>query len=150
MKIVQPFFDKLWGNTRNFQKKQHTIPMQTRLGRLESGQELVEFALVLIIFLVVLMVIFDMGRAVYYYSSIHNAAREGARYGITDQNAGNIQAIARSVVTGLDIDPVVGFTEDTVTVVVDYEFTPVTPVLNLFAGENTITLHTQATMRIEK
>jgi len=124
--------------------------MKTRLKRLERGQELVEFALVLILFLVVLMVIFDMGRAVYYYSTIHNAAREGARHGITDQNAGNIQAFAQNVAVGLDIDPVVGITEDTVTVSIDYVFVPVTPVLSLFAGENSITLHSQATMRIEK
>ena len=124
--------------------------MKTRLKRLERGQELVEFALVLILFLVVLMVIFDMGRAVYYYSAIHNAAREGARHGITDQNAGNIQAFAQNVAVGLDIDPVVGITEDTVTVSIDYVFVPVTPVLSLFAGENSITLHSQATMRIEK
>jgi Flp pilus assembly protein TadG len=124
--------------------------MKTRLKRLERGQELVEFALVLILFLVVLMVIFDMGRAVYYYSAIHNAAREGARHGITDQNAGDIQAFAQNVAVGLDIDPVVGITEDTVTVSIDYVFVPVTPVLSLFAGENSITLHSQATMRIEK
>lgn len=124
--------------------------MKTRLKRLERGQELVEFALVLILFLVVLMVIFDMGRAVYYYSAIHNAAREGARHGITDQNAGDIQAFAQNVAVGLDIDPVVGITEDTVTVSIDYVFVPITPVLSLFAGENSITLHSQATMRIEK
>jgi len=124
--------------------------MKTRLKRLERGQELVEFALVLILFLVVLMVIFDMGRAVYYYSAIHNAAREGARHGITDQNAGDIQAFAQNVAVGLDIDPVGGITEDTVTVSIDYVFVPVTPVLSLFAGENSITLHSQATMRIEK
>jgi len=124
--------------------------MKTRLKRLERGQELVEFALVLILFLVVLMVIFDMGRAVYYYSAIHNAAREGARHGITDQNAGNIQAFAQNVAVGLDIDPVIGITEDTVTVSIDYVFVPVTPVLSLFSGENSITLHSQATMRIEK
>jgi len=124
--------------------------MKTRLKRLERGQELVEFALVLILFLVVLMVIFDMGRAVYYYSAIHNAAREGARHGITDQNAGNIQAFAQNVAVGLDIDPVIGITEDTVTVSIDYVFVPVTPVLSLFSGENSITLHSHATMRIEK
>ena len=124
--------------------------MKTRLKQLERGQELVEFALVLILFLVVLMVIFDMGRAVYYSSTIHNAAREGARHGITDQNAGNIQAFAQNVAVGLDIDPVIGITEDTVTVSIDYVFVPVTPVLSLFAGENSITLHSQATMRIEK
>jgi len=121
-----------------------------RSRRHESGQELIEFALVLIFFLVILMVIFDMGRAVYYYSTIYNAAREGARHGITDQNAGEIQAFAQSVATGMDIEPVVGITEDTVTVSIDYEFVPLTPVLSWFGGEDTITLHSQATMRIEK
>jgi hypothetical protein len=44
------------------------------------GQTLVEFALILPAFLLLAVVIFDLGRGVYYYS-YHNAAGS-ARYGL--------------------------------------------------------------------
>ena len=49
------------------------------------GQSLVEFALILPIFLLILFGLFDMGRAVYYWSTINNASREAARELIVDQ-----------------------------------------------------------------
>jgi Flp pilus assembly protein TadG len=115
----------------------------------EGGQELVEFALVLMIFLVTLMVIFDLGRVTYFYSAIHNAAREGARYGVTDQNVANIQIVTREKAVGLEITPIVTITEETVRVSVEYEFSPVTPILSILIRKNSLTLHSQATMYIE-
>jgi Flp pilus assembly protein TadG len=50
------------------------------------GQALVEFALVIPIFLILLMAVFDLGRAVFAYNSITNAVREGARLAIVNQN----------------------------------------------------------------
>jgi hypothetical protein len=96
------------------------------------------------------MVIFDLGRATFFYSVVHNAAREGARYGIIDQNASQVLAVVAQKAIDLDIDSDVSFTTDTVTVTVDYNFTPVTPVLNLLVNEDSITLHAEATMAIEK
>jgi Flp pilus assembly protein TadG len=52
--------------------------MNEPFGR-ERGQGLVEMALVLPIFLLVLFGIFDVGRAVYVNSTLSQAAREGAR-----------------------------------------------------------------------
>jgi Flp pilus assembly protein TadG len=49
------------------------------------GQALVEFALVIPIFLLLLMAVFDLGRAVFAYNSVTNAAREGARLAIVNQ-----------------------------------------------------------------
>jgi TadE-like protein len=49
------------------------------------GQALVEFALILPIFLMLLFGLFDMGRAVYAWSTINNAAREAGRQLIIDQ-----------------------------------------------------------------
>jgi hypothetical protein len=43
------------------------------------GQSLLEFALVLPLLLVLVMGLFDLGRAIFYYSVLNNAAREGAR-----------------------------------------------------------------------
>lgn len=53
-----------------------------RIGR---GQALVEFALIVPIFLLLLFGLFDLGRAVYAWSTINNAAREAARDLIVDQ-----------------------------------------------------------------
>lgn len=46
------------------------------------GQTLVEFALVIPIFLSLLMGIADLGRVVWAYNSVASAAREGARFAI--------------------------------------------------------------------
>jgi Flp pilus assembly protein TadG len=58
--------------------------------RRSRGQALVEFALVFPIFLLVLVAIVDMGRAVFAYNTITNAAREGARLGIVNQDTASI------------------------------------------------------------
>ena len=50
-----------------------------------SGQTLVEFTLLLPIFLLLIIGFLDVGRAVFYYSSLSNATREGARYAIVTQ-----------------------------------------------------------------
>src|SRR4029077_16914007 len=48
------------------------------------GQSLVEFALVLPIFLLLIMGVIDAGRLVYMNSTLSNAAREGARTGAVE------------------------------------------------------------------
>ena len=69
--------------------------------RRSHGQALVEFALVIPIFLILLMAVFDLGRAVFAYNSVTNAAREGARLAIVNQRISLIQqrAIAQSAMT---------------------------------------------------
>jgi hypothetical protein len=57
-----------------------------RHGRRSRGQSLVEFALVLPLFLLLVMAIMDLGLAVFSYNSITNAAREGARLAIVNQD----------------------------------------------------------------
>lgn len=58
------------------------------------GQSLVEFAIVLPLFLLLIMAIADLGLAVFAYNSITNAAREGARLAIVNQDATKITARA--------------------------------------------------------
>jgi Flp pilus assembly protein TadG len=113
------------------------------------GQALVEFAIVLPLFLLLVVLIFDLGRAIYFYSAIHNAVREGARYGIVDQNVSRIAAVTREKAVGLEIDPVVNITSDTVVVTVDYHYSPITPLLDRVIGSGGLTLHSQATMYYE-
>ena len=73
------------------------------------GQTLVEFALILPIFLLMMLGILDLGRAVYAYHTINNAAREAVRVAIVDQNTTVIQdeAVQQSVGLGVstgDVD----------------------------------------------
>ncbi len=49
------------------------------------GQSLVEFALVVPIVVLLLIAVFDVGRGVYAYTSIANAARVGARVAVVNQ-----------------------------------------------------------------
>jgi Flp pilus assembly protein TadG len=60
------------------------------------GQALVEFALVVPIFVLVLLGLFDMGRAVLYYSTISNASREAVRLAIVDQDTADVRQAAIS------------------------------------------------------
>jgi hypothetical protein len=52
----------------------------------DRGQSLVEFALVFPIAMLVLMAVFDVGRAVFVYNGLTNAAREGARLAAVNQD----------------------------------------------------------------
>ena len=122
--------------------------------RRERGQELVEYALILPIMMLILMSILDLGRAVYYYSAINNSAREGARYGVInpDDPAG-IEAVVRNkavVLNPANLTVVISSPdEDTVRVTLTYQFTPITPIVGTLLGSNEVTLGSQATMRIE-
>ncbi|HSQ17049.1 MAG TPA: TadE family protein [Anaerolineales bacterium] len=123
------------------------------------GQSLIEFALILPIFLLIVMVLLDLGRAVYYYSVIYNAAREGTRYGTVHPTDGTgIEAAARDLTVGLDqselviastlpADPQTG---DIVRVTATYRFRAVTPLANLFIDGGFIDLTSRSTMYIEK
>ena len=60
------------------------------------GQSLVEFALVIPLFLLLLIAVFDLGRAVFAYNTLTNAAREGARMAIVNQDSATIIAEAKT------------------------------------------------------
>jgi Flp pilus assembly protein TadG len=53
--------------------------------RSHRGQALLEFALVLPVFLLIVFGIIDIGRYVYLTNAFNEAAREGARYGSVEQ-----------------------------------------------------------------
>jgi len=121
-----------------------------------QGQSLVEFALTLGILMVFVLVIVDLGRVAYTYSSLHNAAREGARYGaIHPTHYSQIEAATRRLTAGLNQN-LLSFsltypTTSVVRVTLQYQFTPATPILQLIRyGSGMITLQSQATMRIEQ
>ena len=66
---------------------------------------MVEFALIVPIFLLFVFGILDLGRAVYAYNTLNNAAREGARVAIVDQTLTRIQDRASSRAVGLGVAP---------------------------------------------
>jgi Flp pilus assembly protein TadG len=117
---------------------------KTRRARRETGQSLVEFALVLPIFLLILMAIIDFGWAFRGYIVTTNAAREGARWAAIGAPAtGDDGVIDRTVDRSsgiLSADQVTVYCNDvetnllscksgdTVRVEVDYEYHYITPV----------------------
>jgi PKD repeat protein len=149
------------------------LPFRRRRGRKSRGQSLVEFALVLPVFLVFLAAALDLGRVFYANISLNNAAREGAFQasklpaafgaGQTCDASDAGQIVCRvefesrsSAVTIADGDisatcsaactKAVG---STVTVTVTGTFTLVTPILSAIFGGQTIPLHSAATAQIE-
>lgn len=74
-------------------------------GSQQRGQTLAEFALVFPIVILGLMGIFDLGRAVFAYNAITNAAREGTRLGIVNQDVTMITQRATKFAPAADQSP---------------------------------------------
>jgi Flp pilus assembly protein TadG len=120
------------------------------------AQGIVEFALVLPIFLFMLLVFVDLGRAIITYSILSNAVREGTRYAIvhptaTSTDRTNVLNAVKNYAGGVDssqitITPTWPTTSDHyVTLVATYPFQPITPGLILILGStNAITLRAQS------
>jgi len=121
----------------------------------ERGQSLVEIALLLPLLILVLMALFDFGRAIYAFNTVSNAARDGARLAIVDQRTWGstylaaIEAANQATGLGLDAtdtgDVLVQFPDPLsncsdpgigcpVRVTVTYEFSPITPVIGSIFG----------------
>lgn len=79
--------------------------MNRRGQRQSKGQTLVEFALILPVFILVLVGIVDGGRAVFAYHTANNAAREGGRQAIVDQTLDHIRARAAEHAVALGVSP---------------------------------------------
>jgi Flp pilus assembly protein TadG len=56
----------------------------------EKGAELIEMAFVILLFVVLMVGVFEFGRAYNIYQNITNAAREGARFAVAPQRGGTI------------------------------------------------------------
>jgi len=54
--------------------------------QIDKGQSLLEFALLLPLLILLIMGLFDLGRAVFYYSVLNTAVREGTRYAIVQSD----------------------------------------------------------------
>jgi Flp pilus assembly protein TadG len=122
------------------------------------GQSLVEFGLILPIFLLFVFGIIDLGRAVFAYSTLNSAAREAARVAVVDQVPDHITDEAVKQAYALDVDAAdvmldwrSAFVPDTpnscaaelgshgvvtctLIVTVDYEFNAATPIISTILG----------------
>ncbi|HUS23278.1 MAG TPA: TadE family protein, partial [Aeromicrobium sp.] len=67
------------------------------------GQALVEFALVFPIAILLLMAVFDVGRAVFAYNGLTNAAREGARLAAVNQDPAKIKQRVQAMTFGTGV-----------------------------------------------
>jgi hypothetical protein len=128
--------------------------------RTEEGQALVEFALTIVIFLVILMGVVDFGMAIYKFNGVSEAAREIARVtsvhpcasptdlsctpgGSAETTA--VIAVQKNLVPALDdpdftcvdetgtpVDPLpCDFSKHSIQVEITSEYRPVTPLLGL-------------------
>ena len=130
----------------------------------QRGQSLVETALVLPILLVILMGIFDFGRAIFAFNAVSNSAREAARVAIVNQAfarrfyADRALATIDAAAIGLDPDAIdVTFAIPdcgtvlvgcTASVTVDHEWTALTPIIGSLVGP--IDLSSTTEMKIER
>lgn len=121
----------------------------------DRGQELVEFALILPVLLLISLVILELGLIMYQYNAIGNAAREGARVGIirTNDDAAIIAA-TRALTTALDpadIDITIDRSQaGLIEVQVNYTARPISGMLiGAIGGDWTIPLRAAARMRME-
>lgn len=132
--------------------------------RVETGQDLVEYVLVLPIFFFLILGIIEFSLLYFQYSTVANAAREGARSGIVMPNEMCDQVcldahsvdVARVMTSGLnpaELHVAVEHpTEDLITVVVTYDSGFMTRRMAQAAGQGNfaITLRSASTMRRER
>jgi Flp pilus assembly protein TadG len=135
-------------------------------GGRRRGQALVEFALVIPIFLFIFIALFDLGRGVFAYNSITNAAREGARLAIVNQDSSRIkQRAIGQVHIAETADPSVTiayYSDASLTsacptlnvgcmVAVSFETTyrPITPVISSFLFPDGVTFTARAVLPVE-
>lgn len=76
--------------------------MRKQFRQSEKGAELVEMAFVILLFMVLMIGVFEFGRAYNIYQNITNAAREGARFAVAPLRGGTINYPSRS-----DVDAVI-------------------------------------------
>ncbi len=128
----------------------------------EDGQAMVEFALILPIFLLILCGIIDFGWLFYNQLSLNNACREGARYAVvhTDENAdtqsiiNHIENISTTVFANDGVDITVKYsspsdpTSGDVTVSMQADISFFTPVLSTILGKEK-TLTSTVIMKVE-
>lgn len=139
-----------------------------RFRQTEAGQSLVEFTMILPIFLVLMFGLVDFGRAFYTWMLVTNAAREGARVAAVQGNSSSIDAriydsFCSSFPSDCSLEPgkltiskanVQGVRGSAVSIDLAYDFEFVTPlggILQMLGGSNLAspTISAHSSMRLE-
>ncbi len=139
-----------------------------RFRETETGQALVEFTMILPLFVLLFMSMVEFGRAFHTWLLITNAAREGARVAAVQSDLATVQSriydsFCANYPSQCNIDPsrvtittanVQGSRGSMVQVDVAYDFQWVTPIgniVNLVSGGNlaNLTISSHASMRLE-
>ena len=132
------------------------------LCRREHGQDIVEYALIFPVFILLVLGIMEFGILFFNYNTLANAAREGARAGIVPATSAcnqacvdaKVLAATNALTTGLNplalsiaiTHPSAGI----VKVAVTYNTNLITgPMIAAVGGSGAISLQSVATMRIE-
>ena len=123
---------------------------------------MVEFVLVLPIFLLLVFSIIDFGMGFHAWLTVTNSAREGARLGAVRGSSAQVTQRVRDTADTLDQSALTvsvanaqGDPGESVVVDVDYDYTLVTPldnILGMISGGSvgpTLTFHSSADMRLE-
>lgn len=131
------------------------------LRKMESGQELVEFALILPLLVLILLGIFEFGIAGFTYNTVANAAREVARYGVIHPNQSEIdlyidENLPRWTI-GMHADDIEvisevkrGAIQGTVHITMTYQHHLISgPLLEMLGGKSVLKLRTTSTMYTE-
>ena len=101
----------------------------------ERGQALVEFAMVGLIFFIVVFGTIDVGRAVWNYNTLSQATREGARFAVVHGD----RCDASAGCSAADLDHV--------TVTSEYDYAPMSFFTGLFSLPS-VTMTSTSTMEI--
>lgn len=128
-----------------------------------KGQSMLEFALILPILFFLVIGLFDLGRAVLYYSTLNTAVREGTRYAIVQPKNASVTTIRAQVRKYLfaikdmqkipDSDIVVTYINLTsndpkIQISITYKYVPITPGIKQIVGNGGISIKAQSIMRL--
>jgi Flp pilus assembly protein TadG len=140
------------------------VAVSRRLEPRDAGQSLVEFAILIPVLMVVVVGIFEFGRAWNVDQVLTNAAREGGRLAVVETSSeGDVMGAVEDALTNAALDPAAatitvdgmsdGYgTQATVQIQYPYEFVFLGPVMQLLSDGDTpgsITLSSQIVMRNE-
>ena len=119
------------------------------------GQSMVEFAIVLPVFLLLVFGMMEFGRVMNQYLVVAEAAREGARSAALGGNDGTVTTTVKAAATTIDegqltvsIFPAVRVRGNSVTVTVTNKMQIITPVISAIIA-NPYTVQGKTIMRVE-
>jgi hypothetical protein len=122
----------------------------SRPGHDPRGQTLVEFALVIPLVLLIMLGLFDFGRAIAAYNSVSNAARTAARVAIVNQDPDLIQEAAEREAVGIVVTVEIDYLDEgndcsvtlklgcIVEVRVSHDYVAATPIIGHLVGPMTL------------